>query len=154
RVIVRTGTSGKISLYSSTGPLDIVVDISGYFTDSTASGKAFTPMSPVRIADTRDSGQTLGTGGGLTLQIDGLTSVPSTATAVITNITVTNTTAPSFLVTYPASQARPLASDLNWAAGQTVANLTAATIGSSGSVALYNSVGSSDVVVDLVGYFN
>ncbi len=153
RVIVPVGTGGKVSIFNSAGSTDVVVDVSGYFTDATASGQPFTPQSPIRLADTRGSGSTLGPGGSFTLQVGGLNGVPSSATAVILNTTVTNTTAPSFLTAYPTGAARPLASDLNWVVGQTVPNLVVAKLGSAGSVTFFNSAGSTDVVVDLFGFF-
>jgi len=153
RVIVPIDqTSGKVSVYNAFGNADVVVDVSGFFTDATATGKQFNAMSPVRILDTRTSGPTLGPGGVLSLRVGGNNGVPTTASAAILNVTVTNTFAPSFLTLYPCG-ARPNASDLNWVAGQTVANLTVATL-NLGATCIYNSTGTTDVVVDLSGYFN
>ncbi len=155
RVIVPISTSGQISVYNQFGSTDIVLDVSGYFTDATATGKLFTPLSPVRLKDTRSSGQKLDSGGTLTLQVTGAAGVPATASAVILNVTVTNTSAPSFLTVYPSTASSlPLASDLNWVAGQTVPNLTVATLGASGATIFYNAAGSTDIVVDLFGYFS
>jgi hypothetical protein len=114
----------------------------------------FTSVSPVRLLDTRLTGQTLGAAGKVTLQVSGLTGVPSGASAVILNVTVTNTNAPSFLTVYPSTVALPTASDLNWVAGQTVANLTVGSLGSTGAITFFNAGGSSDVVVDLAGWFS
>jgi hypothetical protein len=152
RVFVPVGTGGKVSVYSPSGSVDVVVDVGGYFTSATASGSAFTGMSPFRIADTRGSA-TLGGPGTFTLQIGGVAGVPAGAKAVILNVTVTNTTAPSFLTVYPSTATRPLASDLNWTAGVTVPNLTVATLGTTGAVSFYNVAGATDVVVDIFGYF-
>jgi hypothetical protein len=152
RVIVPIGTGGKVSVYSPAGSVDVIVDVSGYFTDSTAVGKQFTPVSPLRLADTRGSGGIVAGGSGV-LQISGYAPVPSGATAVILNVTVTNTTAPSFLTVYPSTAARPNASDLNWIAGQTIPNLVVATLGTSGAITFYNPAGTTDVVVDLAGWF-
>jgi len=93
RVIVKLGTNGKIMIYNAAGSADVVIDVSGYFTDSTASGKFFTPLSPARVLDTRVSGGTIGSNGTLsTFQITGINGVPANATAVFLNATVTNTT--------------------------------------------------------------
>jgi hypothetical protein len=148
-------TTGMVSIYNPSGTVDVVVDAGGYFTNATASGNSFTPQSPTRIADTRTNSTTLGPGGTLTLQITGATGVgvPPNAKALILNVTVTNTTAPSFLTVYPSTATRPTASDLNWVGGQTVPNLVVATIGTSGAITFYNPTGSVDVVVDLFGYF-
>jgi hypothetical protein len=153
RVIVKVGGNGKVSIYNGQGAADAVIDVSGYFTDSTASGKFFTQLSPVRVLDTRVSGGTLGPNGTLAnFQITGSNAVPAGATAVFLNTTVTNTSAPSFLTVFPNAP-KPTASDLNWVAGQTIPNLTLGTLSSSGTTSFYNGVGSTDLVLDLSGYF-
>jgi len=153
RVIVKVGTNGKVSIYNAKGSVDVVVDVNGYFTDATASGEFFTPLSPVRVLDTRVSGGTLGPHGIYpNFQVTGNNGVPRGATAVFLNTTVTNTTASSALTVYP--NARPTASDLNWKQGQTIPNLTLATLSSTGTTNFYNGDGSTDLVLDLSGYFS
>ncbi len=153
RVMVPIGAGGMVTVFNNAGSADVIVDVSGYFTDSTATGKLFTPISPVRIADTRLSATTLTPGGTMTVQVAGVAVVPSNATAVVLNVTVTNTTSYGYLTVYPSSGTRPLASDLNWVPGQTVPNLVLATLGATGAITFYNSVGSTDVVVDLAGWY-
>jgi outer membrane protein assembly factor BamB len=153
RVIVPVGSGGKVTIYNSSGSTDVIVDVSGYFTTGTASGALFIPQAPRRIADTRGHA-TLGPGGTFTLAVGGSFGVPTTATAVILNVTVTNTTRPGFLTVYPSTLSRPATSDLNWAAALTVPNLVVAMLGTTGSISFYNSSGSTDVIVDLVGYFS
>jgi hypothetical protein len=154
RVVVPVGTSGQVSLSNlSTGSTDLVVDVSGYFTDSSASGRFFVHSGPSRDVDTRVQGGTLGPGGSSTYQVAGFAGVPTDASAVLFNVTVTNTTATSFLTVFSSSAARPLTSDMTWTAGQTVTNLVVATLSPSGTVSLFNSAGSTDVVIDLYGFF-
>jgi hypothetical protein len=53
----------------------------------------------------------------------------------------------------PASgTATPLASNLNFVAGQTVPNLVIAKVGADGKVAVYNSAGSRHIIFDVVGW--
>jgi outer membrane protein assembly factor BamB len=153
RVIVPVGTTGKISVYNPSGSVDVVIDVAGYFTDATATGVLFNPQSPFRIADTRGTA-TLGPGSTHVLQVGGLAGVPSTATAVVLNVTVTNTSASSFLAVYPSTATRPTASDLNWSPGQTVANMVVVTLSSTGAITFYNQEGSIDVVADIAGWFS
>jgi hypothetical protein len=154
RVIVPVGTGGKVSFYNKFGSTDLIVDVDGYYTDATASGNLFVAQTPVRVIDTRLQGGTLGANASSTYQVSGFAGVPATgANAVEFNTTVTNTTASSFLTVYPGGSARPTASDLNWVAGQTIPNLVQATLSSTGSVSFYNLTGSTDIVVDLFGYF-
>jgi hypothetical protein len=153
RITVPVGTGGKVNFYNKFGSVDLIVDVDGYYTDATASGKFFVPQTPARVIDTRIQGGTLGAGASSTYQVTGFAGVPATgATAVLFNTTVTNTTAPSFLTVYPGPT-RPTASDLNWVAGQTIPNMVVATLSSTGSVTFYNNTGSTDLVVDLFGFF-
>lgn len=153
RVIVPVGAGGKVSFFNFAGATDLIVDVNGFFTDATATGKLFEPQGPVRIVDTRTSAQTLGPGGTLVVPVAGTAArVPNMAIAVILNVTATNPTTPGFLTLYP-SDPRPTASDVNFVTGQSVPNAVVATLSSTGSVTIYNSSGSTDVVVDLVGWF-
>jgi hypothetical protein len=117
-------------------------------------GSALTPTTPQRLLDTRVTGGRLGPGGTLNLTVaGGGTGAPAGASAVVLNVTVTNTTAASYLTAYPAGAAQPLASNLNWVGGQTVPNLVTVPVGNSDQVSFFNGFGSSDLIVDLEGYF-
>jgi hypothetical protein len=67
---------------------------------------------------------------------------------------VTNPTQSGFLTVYPSGATPPLASDLNFTPGQTVPNLVVVKLGPDGKLALYNLAGSTDVVVDLLGWYD
>ena len=157
RVIVPVGTGGKVSIYNGHGSADAVVDVNGYFTDKHASGVSFTNVVPARIKDTRSGPGVigkLGAGSTTTLTVAGNGGVPATgAKAVILNVTVTNPTAPSFLTVYPTGGSLPVASDLNFVAGQTVPNLVVVKLSGAGQINIYNGYGSTDVVVDVEGWF-
>lgn len=74
--------------------------------------------------------------------------------AVVLNVTVTNPTAPGFLTVYPSNVDRPTSSNLNFVRGQTIANLVIVPVGPDGSATIFNgSAGTSDVAVDLLGWF-
>ena len=85
------------------------------------------------------------------MPVTGNGGVPTTASGVVANVTVTNTTARSYLTVYPATSARPLASDLNWSPGTTVPNLVVAELGTNGALGIYDAQGSTDVIVDVAG---
>ena len=83
-------------------------------------GGAYVPLAPLRIMDTRDgTGGQLGplTGGQtIGLPVAGRNGVPANAAAVVLNVTVTDTTASSYLTVFSAGSqgsSRPLASNLN-----------------------------------------
>jgi hypothetical protein len=109
----------------------------------------------------KKEGKTLGPNSSFTIAVagtnpSGATSrgVPANATAVVLNVTVTNTTATSYLPADPASlTSPPIVSDLNWIQGDTVPNLVVVNAASTGQIALYSSAGSTDVIVDVPGYY-
>ncbi len=162
RVVVPINpTTGQITVFNDAGKVDVIVDVDGYFTNGTAPSGAglYTAITPTRLVDTRagsgefGAGQTLGPGGSVSEPLASLGSLGSNVTAVVTNVTTTDTTAPSFLTVYPGPTL-PNASDLNWTARKTVANLTIATVDSTGDVSFLNDAGSADVIADVFGYFS
>jgi hypothetical protein len=160
RVMATLGTGGKITLFNAAGFTDVVIDVGGWYTDTTVAGTtgAFTSLLPARILDTRD-----GTGGfvgpiaggsSIDVQITGRGGVPSSGvSAVILNATVTQTAGPGYLTISPTGSTMPLASDLNYAAGETRPNLVVVRVGIGGKVNLFTAAG-THVVFDVAGYFN
>jgi hypothetical protein len=159
RVIVPVSATGTVTVFNQSGSADAIVDISGYFTTSAlATGKFFTPLSPVRIADTRSGffcPATLGAAGTCTLQIGGdFAGVPTSATAVILNVTGIAPSAAGFLTVYPSNISNPGTSDVNLRPGViAVPNLVVATLSPSGQATFYNSAGTTDLAVDIFGFF-
>jgi len=158
-VIAPVSADGTVCLFSQAST-DVVVDLAGWF-----PAESFTGSTPKRLADTRD-----GTGGRMgaitaadelsvpvhntVLTVGGQSqAVPVTATAAALNITVVNPTASGFLTVWPCGITRPLASNLNFVAGQVVANNVVAPIGNEGSVCVFSNV-QTDVIVDIAGWFN
>jgi len=133
-------------------------------------GTMYQPVVPTRIADTRtNSGfqgasDTLTAGQILHVQVTGIGSVtlgdlvPLDATAVVVNITAINPTAAGYLTAYAGGQTLPFASTVNFIAGQTIANEATITIGNNGIlnpgfINIYNYTGSTDVAVDVQGFY-
>jgi hypothetical protein len=78
--------------------------------------------------------------------------VPSTATAAALNITVVRPTGNGHVTVWPCGVDMPNASNLNYLAGDIVANNVIAPIGDDGTVCLSSFAG-SDVIVDISGWF-
>ncbi|WP_166664356.1 hypothetical protein [Actinophytocola oryzae] len=116
----------------------------------TPTASTFTPLSPVRVLDTRDTGP-VGAQGLLTLDL--AERVPATATAVTLNVTGVTPTAPTYVTVFPAGVAVPTASNLNLAAGDTRANQVTVALGTERKVGLYNNDGAVHLVADLAGYY-
>ncbi|MEM4675854.1 MAG: Ig-like domain-containing protein, partial [Nitrososphaerota archaeon] len=159
--------NGTIDFYNaSTGSTDVIVDLEGYYQSaSSTSGGAghYYPILPRRIVDTRPgtgtpySGDTLGAGGNpetLAVSLLGRGGLPTGGvSAVVANVTVTGTTALSFLTIWPAGEPEPNASNLNWVAGQTVANRVTVPLGVFGSWSIANNKGAANVIIDIDGYY-
>ena len=171
RVIVQlgsnatAGTNGWVSFYNPAGSVDVIADVAGWFTDSSnsaATGGRFVGLKPARILDTRNgtggvSGP-LNAGQVIAATVAGQGGVPTMnaftpPTAVVLNVTVTDTTAGSYLTAWPDQATRPTASDLNWVPGLTVPNLVVVKLGPNGLVDFYSPAGSTDLIVDVVGWY-
>lgn len=121
----------------------------------------YTPLSPIRILDTRDGTGTGGSlepippGGSIDLQVSGEGGVPTStaADAVALNVTVTQPNASGFLTLYPAGGARPTVSNLNFVAGQTVPNFTVVKLGGEKVTIFNGSSGTVHVIADVNGWY-
>ncbi len=166
RVVVAVGSGGSVTLYNYAGSVDLVADVSGYYTDATdpqATGGWFTGMTPARVLDTRvpigvPSAGKVGPGQSLSLTVAGVHGVPAMSSpvppsAVVANVTVTEPTTAGWVAAWPSTQPRPLASDLNFTPGETVANLAVVEVGSDGAIELYNAFGATHLVVDVLGWY-
>jgi hypothetical protein len=124
----------------------------GYYQPRTGAG--FTGKAPTRVLNTLNGTGTakakLGANRTLTLRVPGL---PAGTTAVAINVMATNPTATSYLTVYPGGTGRPGASNLNFAANQTIPNLVLVPLGPGNTITFYNSAGTVNVLGDLVGYY-
>ncbi|MGD9794375.1 MAG: serine protease [Acidimicrobiia bacterium] len=118
----------------------------------------FHPVTPVRVLDSRDgTGGVLGAvgpSGTITLRMAGTPTVPVGASAVVVNLTATGTSEAGFLTAYPAGGTAPNASSVNFARGATSANLALVKLGSDGGMSIFNSAGTTHVVVDVMGWYD
>lgn len=175
------GNGGTLALphtYAKPGKYTVTVTITDNQGDTvsntvsaTTAGSDYSPYGPVRILDTRTGTGTGGKAGKvaghgtLKVKVAGAGApgnpIPSGVTAVVINLTVTNPTAAGFVTAYPnedpggAGQTAPPTSNVNFASGQTVPNLTVVPVGADGIVDLYNaSVNGADLIADVTGYFS
>jgi hypothetical protein len=115
----------------------------------------YVPVSPVRILDTRSH---IGVATDTPVPAHGTVNVavpgiPASADGVAFNLTVTDTKATGYIVAYAHGSTKPSpGSNVNFRAGQTVANLAIVPI-SGGQLSLTNSsAGTVHIIVDLAGY--
>ena len=120
----------------------------------------FYTLTPCRVADTREA---VGPYGGpalvgmttRTFVMAGPCSIPPEADALAINVTVTEPTAVGYLTIYPAGVPLPLASTINYSAGQTRANNAIVPLGPTDAIAVYcaQPTGTTHFLIDVVGYF-
>ncbi len=156
--IVPAGENGAISVYA-TNPTDVILDINGYLVPaSTANALAFYPVTPCRVADTRNATGPLG---GPSLAAQGIRAfpilaspcgVPGSARAYSLNFAAVTSSPLGYLTAWPAGQAQPLVASLNDPVGTVVANAVIVPAGTGGGVNVY-STNATDLVIDLNGYF-
>jgi len=153
-VMVKVGTGGQVSLFNNTGNTDLVADVVGYYTAS--GGARFTATNPTRILDSRVGvglAGAWGPGSARDLQVANVGVVPPGAVGVVMNTTVTQPTAGSHVTVWDTGTTRPTASNLNFAAGQTVPNLVVVKTGAGGKDSIFNNSGFVHVIADVNGYF-
>ncbi len=140
---VTLGTGARLCVRSYAAA-DVIVDVSGAYVPGDA-GSRFTPAVPARLLDTR---------GAAPLAAGAVTAVtvPASAAAATVNVTATGPKGPGFLTAYRCDQPRPLASNVNYGAGQTVANLAVVPASADGRICVFAS-SATDLIVDLLGTF-
>ncbi|HTO01609.1 MAG TPA: matrixin family metalloprotease [Microthrixaceae bacterium] len=157
-VMATLSAANQVTIYSS-APAHMIVDVSGYFTTG-----GIAALSPARLADTRPNGVTVDNkfvrGGPISstkvlqLKVTERGGVPANnVAAVVLNVVAVAPVSEGYLSVYPAGSPRPNASTVNFSAGQTVSNSVVVKVGSGGQVTVYASVRSTNVVVDVAGYF-
>lgn len=149
-------TSATGSARAQVGDInDTIADYPGY--------GEYVAVDPVRVLDTRSGvgGTTGKAAAGQRIDVDATApaTVPDDAWAVAVNVTVTEPDTAGFLTVVPGDAAftdnrgQPLASNLNFSAGQTVPNLVVVGVFGDRMVSTQISTGTAHVVMDVVGYF-
>jgi hypothetical protein len=144
---------GRLCVFSTT-PTDLVIDVNGSY--SSAGAAKFSPLSPMRLMDSREGlGATgpLAAGQTVELQVAGVNGVPNGVSAVTLNVTSTDAQASGYITVYACDGARPLVSNLNPTPGRVRPNLVVTPVSSAGTVCFYT-LGATDLVVDVTGYLS
>ncbi|MER8041974.1 hypothetical protein [Streptomyces sp. NPDC094032] len=154
-LVVVPVVNGSVVLRNSTGAVDLLADVTGYFS---ATGAAFTAAEPVRLLDTRGGlgarAGVVGPGGVVSMRVSGVAGVPSEGvTAVVLNVTVAAPTAGSYLTVSPHGRPRPAVSNLNYPAGRTISNLVVVPV-VDGRITFTNHTGGVQVIADLNGWYS
>jgi murein DD-endopeptidase MepM/ murein hydrolase activator NlpD len=118
----------------------------------------FRALAPARILDTRSNIGGIGAPirGGQTVNVPvvGTGGVPASGVAaVVLNVTVTGAGAPGYLTLFPTGSPRPQSSSINYGAGDTVANLVQAPVGTGGDASIFVGGAAVNVIADVAGYY-
>lgn len=162
-VDVPIGPDGIVELYNQGGKVQLIADVEGFDTltprgagtvlKSAAYGLGDWP----KVLDTRGStSRKLGARESVTF-----TAFPAPppqdgsmhASAVVLKVTETSATAASYVQAYTPGRARPVSSNLNFAAGETRSTTVVVPMDYQGRVSLYNSAGSVDLIVSAEGVY-
>ena len=156
--IVPAGSNGAVSVFA-TNTTDVILDINGYFVPvSSSTGLAFYPVTPCRVADTRNStgpfgGPSLASGSTRTFPVaQSVCGLPSSAQAYALNFAAVPQSGLGYLTAWPTGQRQPLAASLTAPTGAITANAVLVPAGANGSVDVF-STDSTDLVIDITGYF-
>ncbi len=157
--VVRPGAGGAITLTNAAGSTHAAIDVVGYYP---ARG-GFVPLAPARLTDTRPGERTvdgrqagdgaLGPGATRRVVVAGRAGVPARGVAaVVVNLTGIAPSQSTYLTAHASDVGRPLASTVNLNPGFVVPNLAVVKVGADGAIAVFNDSGTTDVVVDVLGY--
>jgi hypothetical protein len=121
---------------------------------SSSSGSVYFPITPQRLEDTRTDGKTLSAGGTIDVMVaGGSTGVPSSATAVVVNVTSVNNTGAGYLQAYPKGGSTGASAVNYYYANQLTQNLVTVPVDpTTGAITIFSSQ-HDDVVVDQFGYY-
>nr|WP_297425899.1 N-acetylmuramoyl-L-alanine amidase [uncultured Actinotalea sp.] len=145
---------GAVDVYLEGAAAHVAVDVVGWYGPS--GGQRFTPVQPVRVADSRWNGwSALGEGQTRTVPVSGPAGLPAGTRAVTTTLTSFGQSAPAtYLTVWAAGAPRPGTSDLNTGQGRDQANMVVAPLGTGGGIQVYNDRGTTGFAVDVTGYFD
>ena len=156
-----TGTLSAVYKASTGNTTHLIFDVTGYFLDDN-TGATYTPVTPARILDSRPTMQIgpygtpfqSGVPRDFPVWLQG--GIPSTATAVTGNLTVTKQTSAGYVTLSNQSTSSPSTSTLNFPLSDNRANGVSVALTANGMLwAVYKgSAGSHvDLVFDVTGYY-
>lgn len=147
--IVPVGSDGSICV-GNNEQTHVVVDVTGSF----PSGAGFVPVTPVRLADTREPAGAARPAGGerVVVHVGQTAGVPAGARAVALSVTATEAAAAGYVSVGPCDRPLGATSNVNVGAGATAPNLVVTQPDANGDVCVVSNV-STHVLVDLFGAF-
>jgi hypothetical protein len=152
-IVPVSSTDGEIDLYNgSADPINLVGDLSGYFTDSaTTPGQYYHALNSTRILDTRQTSAVAANG---TQTVSTPASILADNPTLVLNLTVTEPEDAGYLKVYPNGAAPPGTSISDFSAGDVVGAMGLINTSPQNEFVVGNvSSGTTEVVLDADGYF-
>jgi len=163
QAVVKSGDS-ILQIYSS-HDTDVLIDISGYFLDRSASNEniVFYPLTPCRVIETRAAYRTPAGPFGPPTMSKGETrrfrfpnsphcAIPAGAAAYSATLTAVPPQPLPYMTAWAAGSAQPNVSSINSFAGRTLANNIIVPAGANGEIDIY-AFDRTDFIADINGYF-
>ncbi|MFC0112104.1 hypothetical protein [Kibdelosporangium aridum] len=156
---VKVGADGKIKVHNhtNTGPVDVRIDVTGYFAAGAGAGGGFTPANQIRLFDSRvDRPTPLAANETVAVEVGGMSGVADVPGAVVAvNISTLDATAAGALKVWRDDYAEPAAAAITPVPGAISRNLALVPMSADGTIAIKNvSAGTLNVLVDLQGWFS
>jgi hypothetical protein len=155
-------TRGMQTVTASDPSNSSITGTSGNITVSAASGLRFVPVTPCRVADTRNPAGPFGAPYIGPTGADGQTrsftipnsscGIPATAQSYSFNVTVVPHGSLGYVTVWPTGQTQPLASTLNSLDGRIKANAAIVPAGTGGAISVL-ATNDTDLILDINGYF-
>ena len=158
--LVPSGTGGSVEVVAG-NPTDMMIDVDGYFSSPVGGGLRFYPLTPCRLADTRNGQGKTGAFGPPSLAsnsnrdfplLSAGCNIPSNAQAYALNVTVVPPGTLRALMLWPTGQANPGLSTMTSASGGVMASASLMAAGTGGSITV-NASNPTDLILDIFGYF-
>ena len=141
-----------------TGPTAILLSAT---TPAVTAGTTFTAVNPVRLVDTRTTGQSVDPGHDLLVPVAAAVTTAAAAgavgaspvgslAAVAVELTALDPAGPGFVTAFADGSPQPLASNLNPLPGRVTANFAIVPVGADGNIRIAAST-AVNVIVDLAG---
>ena len=149
-----TGTSACSSNVNDTYYCGVGIIDAGHAVDAALliAPEVFSPLQPVRIADTRPSGL-VSADNSLIVDLKGTFGLPNAGLgAVVLNVTATGATQGGYVTVWPCADNKPVASSVNYAAVEDIPNTVIASPDVYGKLCLDSST-PVNLIVDMSGWF-
>jgi hypothetical protein len=141
--VVKLDQFGRVCVFTSAAA-GLLVDVNGY----TPASSDITALNPYRLWDSRSKAGAAPAGSVAYIKVTGVGGVPTGAAAALLNVTAVSAAADGYMTVFPCGTPLPDTSNLNYRAGQTIANTVLARIGVSGLVCVYTSA-AAGLLVDV-----